>query len=147
MHRGRAAALVVGVALALATQWRVWDDTPALAVVNGTVAVAFVLTGALLAEYPEQRANGRLMALTGVAWSGVWLDAWNNPVLFVGSDGLANVTVSGRPRPQRVTSAGVFDYPEVDLPSLPKSRRPFFASAGADGDFRTGDDNVYSFEQ
>jgi hypothetical protein len=34
-----------------------------------------VLTGALLAEYPEQRANGRLLAGTGVAWSGVWLDA------------------------------------------------------------------------
>jgi hypothetical protein len=24
--------------------------------------------------------------------------------------------------------------------------RPFWASAGADGDFRTGDDNMYSFE-
>ena len=80
---GRTGALLAGVALALATQWRVWDDTPALAVVNGTVSVAFVLTGALLAEYREQRANGRLMALTGVAWSGVWLDAWNNPVLSV----------------------------------------------------------------
>jgi signal transduction histidine kinase len=80
---GRAAALLGGVALALATQWRVWDDTPALALVNGTVSIAFVLTGALLAEYPEQRANGRLMAFTGVAWSGVWLDAWDNPVLSV----------------------------------------------------------------
>jgi signal transduction histidine kinase len=79
----RVGALLAGGALALATQWRVWDDTPALAMVNGTVAVAFVLTGALLAEYPSQRANGRLMALTGVAWSGVWLDAWDSPVLSI----------------------------------------------------------------
>jgi hypothetical protein len=25
--------------------------------------------------------------------------------------------------------------------------KPFFASAGADGDFTTGDDNIYSFEE
>ena len=43
----------------------------------------------------------------------------------------------------RVTSVGV----DVITAPLPATRRPFFASAGPDGDFRTGDDNLYSFDQ
>ena len=31
-------------------------------------------------------------------------------------------------------------------PVVSRTGRPFFASAGPDGDFSTGDDNVYSFE-
>jgi signal transduction histidine kinase len=76
-------ALLAGTALALFTQWPIWDRLPALAVVNGVVTVAFVLTGALMARYREQRANGRLIAMTGVAWSGVWLDGWDVPALSV----------------------------------------------------------------
>jgi prepilin-type N-terminal cleavage/methylation domain-containing protein len=82
------------------------------------------------------------------------LDAWNNPIIFVGSDGLTGVTFESRKdsstKEWRVTTTGL-------VPSTPggtvspadrsKSWRPFFASAGPDGDFRTGDDNVYSFEQ
>jgi hypothetical protein len=82
------------------------------------------------------------------------LDAWGNPIIFVGSDGLAGVTVESRKSgatlsPQRVTSAGLFDYggDPYDTTNLPRNRRPFFASAGPDGDFKLGDDNVYSFEQ
>ena len=80
---GRVGALVGGSVLALVTQWPVWQQSPALAVVNGIVAIAFLLTGALLAEYAEQRANGLLMAATGIAWSGVWLDGWGSPPLSV----------------------------------------------------------------
>ncbi len=76
-----AGAVLAGGVLAVATQWPIWDRVPALAVVNGVVTVAFVLTGALMAQYREQRANGRLLAATGVAWSGVWLDGWDVPVL------------------------------------------------------------------
>ena len=83
------------------------------------------------------------------------LDAWSNPIVFVGSDGLAGVRYEakkqgdGPPKPQRVTTAGIYDLKgsAYDTDGLPKSRRPFFASAGPDGDFKTGDDNVYSFEQ
>ena len=80
---GRVGALLAGMLLAGATQWPLLDTTPALAVVNGVVTVAFVFTGALMAQYPEQRANGRLLAVTGIAWSGVWLDGWENPALSV----------------------------------------------------------------
>jgi signal transduction histidine kinase len=76
-------ALVSGTVLAVLTQWPIWPGSPALAVVNGVVTVAFLLTAALLAEHREQRANGRLMAVTGIAWSGVWLDAWASAPLSV----------------------------------------------------------------
>jgi hypothetical protein len=32
------------------------------------------------------------------------------------------------------------------LPYVTQIGRPFFASAGPDGDFATGDDNIYSFQ-
>ena len=83
------------------------------------------------------------------------LDGWNNPIIFVGRDGLRAVTFEAlkdgtTPRPQRITSAGQFTTSgdsAAELDSLPQSRRPFFASAGPDGDFTKGDDNLYSFEQ
>jgi type II secretory pathway pseudopilin PulG len=79
------------------------------------------------------------------------LDAWNNPIIYVGSDGLMGVNYESKKNgstfvPQRVTSAGVVAS-GVPLAQLPVGRRPFFASAGPDGDFKTGDDNLYSFEQ
>ena len=86
------------------------------------------------------------------------LDAWGNPIIFVGSRGLIGVYVGKKPgtdgskgedydppRAQRVTSAGTFDV--KGAAGIPAGVRPFFASAGPDGNFRTGDDNVYSFQQ
>jgi prepilin-type N-terminal cleavage/methylation domain-containing protein len=79
------------------------------------------------------------------------LDAWNNPIIFVGSDGLTGVTFTSKSGEFRVTSTGLVSAPtgggSVDPNTRSKSWRPFFASAGPDGDFHTGDDNVYSFEQ
>jgi hypothetical protein len=77
------------------------------------------------------------------------LDAWNNPVIFVGADGLAGVRFESKADNQdyRVTSTGVvLGTGLADTATRSKSWRPFFASAGPDGDFRTGDDNVYSFQ-
>lgn len=56
-------------------------------------------------------------------------DAWNNPILFVPAGGLTDVRIDGASR-------------TITAPD----GRPFFVSAGADGNFITGDDNVYSFE-
>jgi prepilin-type N-terminal cleavage/methylation domain-containing protein len=78
------------------------------------------------------------------------LDAWNNPIIYVGSRGLAGVDLVKKPggdfdKPnQQVTSVGVFPLLKPTDPT-PAGARPFFASAGPDGNFRTGDDNVYSF--
>jgi type II secretory pathway pseudopilin PulG len=59
----------------------------------------------------------------------ILLDAWNNPIIFVPGSGL-QTTVNG--------STIVITAPD---------KQPFFASAGPDGDFTHGDDNVYSFEK
>lgn len=113
-------ALLVGVGVALFTQWPTWDRAPALAVVNAVVTVAFVLTGALMAQYREQRSNGRLLALSGIAWSGVWLDGWGDPVL--------SMVALFCPAPY-VTAAGVvlLRYPGSRL--LPRERA-FLAVVG-----------------
>lgn len=58
------------------------------------------------------------------------LDGWGNPILFVPAGGMTNVTVSGQVK---------------TISSL--DGKPFFASAGPDGSFAAGDDNVYSFDR
>ncbi len=68
------------------------------------------------------------------------LDAWGNPILFVPAAGLINVWQVDKPTstaPATFTAANPLQAP---------NNRPFFVSAGPDGDFRTGDDNLYSFE-
>ena len=77
------------------------------------------------------------------------LDAWGNPIIFVGSGGLKGVwfeahrtSPTAEPPNKKVTSVGVLD----ESVATPQSARPFFASAGPDGDIETGDDNMYSFE-
>jgi prepilin-type N-terminal cleavage/methylation domain-containing protein len=62
------------------------------------------------------------------------LDAWGHPLLFVPGGGLMGVTRAG---------AVVNDYL---TPIKSPDERPFWASAGPDGDFSKGDDNLYSFE-
>ena len=73
------------------------------------------------------------------------LDAWGNPILVVGKAGIAGVKFEGDTKDFRVTTSGP-STGSVDLVNPPKNWRPFFASAGPDGDFKTGDDNLYSFD-
>lgn len=56
-------------------------------------------------------------------------DGWGKQILYCGSS-LTNVTSGGSSRPDVKSPDG----------------RPFWVSAGPDGDFATHDDNVYSFE-
>ncbi len=79
----------------------------------------------------------------------VLLDSWGNPIIFIPSDGLANVTFSSQRdatnllKLYTVTSTGK-NSPTL-VPSSPADQ-PFFMSAGPDGDLGLGDDNLYSFE-
>ncbi len=93
----------------------------------------------------------------------ILLDGWNNPILFVpppdltpGSDnwddryGLRKVGLQDESPDKRVVNpGGLIDntqYPSPgDIERL-KHYRPFFVSAGPDGNFQTHDDNIYSFE-
>jgi type II secretory pathway pseudopilin PulG len=58
------------------------------------------------------------------------LDGWGNPILFVPAEGLSGVTFNGTPNRTIVSP----------------NNRPFFASAGPDGNFLNGDDNINSFD-
>jgi len=76
------------------------------------------------------------------------IDAWRNPIIFVPSGGMTNIYVGGPIPPASVVALGngaaqSLNYGQrVKIRSL--DQRPFFASAGPDGNFQTGDDNVYS---
>jgi hypothetical protein len=84
------------------------------------------------------------------------LDAWQNPIIFVPASGL-RVRKLGAGKtlvPADKTQTFIVTSPEgktaldtsSGLPYTTQVGRPFFASAGPDGDFATGDDNIYSFE-
>jgi len=68
-------------------------------------------------------------------------DAWENPLLFVPSGGLKDVTLESTGgtggTKHVITSSGQAVSP---------ANRAFWASAGPDGNFITGDDNLYSFQ-
>jgi prepilin-type N-terminal cleavage/methylation domain-containing protein len=97
------------------------------------------------------------------------VDAWQNPIIFVPSAGLrvavgwsgmdtykAGALVVDSNKLYRAIKAnhgtptsdtGVWEqYTGPGVVTSP-DHRPFFASAGPDGDFRTPDDNIYSFQQ
>ena len=69
------------------------------------------------------------------------LDGWSNPILFIPPGGL-RTTIEGQKK--IVTSGGVVnDSPGPGETYPVPGSRAFFASAGPDGDFSQGDDNVY----
>ncbi len=63
------------------------------------------------------------------------VDAWDNPILFVPTSGLKGVKLEADVNPN-----------DDSNPIKSPGGKPFFASAGPDGDFSKGDDNLYSFE-
>src|SRR5687767_7450712 len=87
----------------------------------------------LVVESPTESA--------GLPSSPVLLDGWRNPIIFVPSGGLEGVTITGST--VVITSSGQRKAGEASI----VTDRPFWASAGADGDFSTGEDNIYSFSK
>lgn len=86
----------------------------------------------------------------------ILLDAWNNPIIFVPGTGLRLRLLNGKSSfdAADINQTAIVISPEgkVDKqidspPRVIQAGRPFFASAGPDGDFSKGDDNIYSFEQ
>lgn len=69
------------------------------------------------------------------------LDGWGNPIIFVPASGLKVLLMNG---------GTTYDSTNTNLKLqtvTAPDHRPFWASAGPDGDFTRGDDNLYSFEQ
>jgi prepilin-type N-terminal cleavage/methylation domain-containing protein len=95
----------------------------------------------------------------------ILLDAWRNPIIFVPGTGLRVLLLNGQKDYQLGSSANLteqrkqiyivvspegkvkYDPTGSAAPYVTQPGRPFFASAGPDGDFTRGDDNIYSFEQ
>lgn len=80
----------------------------------------------------------------------ILLDGWGNPIIFVPRGGI-HIYVPDSSNPSSSTlylvrSTGVFRGTATD-PPLTGNERPFWASAGEDGDFTLGDDNLYSFQE
>ncbi|MDB5296991.1 MAG: hypothetical protein JWO31_2974 [Phycisphaerales bacterium] len=77
-------------------------------------------------------------------------DAWGNPLILVPSGGLMKVKVNGTDLTTPITSTGLVrdtgKYPTL-AEDPARQNRPFWASAGPDGNFYEGDDNIYSFEK
>jgi hypothetical protein len=86
----------------------------------------------------------------------ILLDAWHNPIIFVPATGLRvrklqqEKELDPTNKEQTVIDISPEGRTLIDtasgLPYVTQIGRPFFASAGPDGDFATGDDNIYSFQ-
>lgn len=84
-------------------------------------------------------------------------DGWGNPIILVPATGLMVLHLNDQkeyqpsdPRQKFVVispEGSVVDNGTSTGPKVMRPGRPFFASAGPDGDFSKGDDNIYSFEQ
>lgn len=80
----------------------------------------------------------------------VLLDGWGNPIVFVPRGGINSThneaTANGITTiTYLVRSTGEFKVGAMN-PPMTGNEVPFWASAGEDGDFIQGDDNLYSFE-
>jgi prepilin-type N-terminal cleavage/methylation domain-containing protein len=118
--------------------------------VTGTIAMQKVVS------LPENRAAlGKISTKMLPTWliatstftpspTNIYLDAWGNPIIYVPTGGLEGVTLQAQSgKIYRVQSNGMTETSDT----AKTNARPFFASAGPDGDFVKGDDNIYSFEQ
>jgi len=84
------------------------------------------------------------------------VDGWNNPIIFVPATGLKVRLLNGKTSFDKtdmtqnwiiVSPEGKVDSNGTAAPQVTTPGRPFWASAGPDGDFSKGDDNIYSFEK
>jgi len=113
-----------------------------------TTPVPNMPTGAPIALYV------RAGAVANVKPAPILLDGWGNPIIFVPASGMI-VTLKGGTLPSSTTgppqylvrTSGITPYNPASIPLVGANDRPFWASAGSDGIFDTGDDNVYSFKQ
>jgi prepilin-type N-terminal cleavage/methylation domain-containing protein len=92
--------------------------------------IAIPQVNGVQAAQPQPPSDAYWLAATEDATVPVMLDGWGNPIIFVPSGALTNVTAGG--------NVGTFKSPDG---------RPFWASAGPDGIMSQGDDNMYSFEK
>jgi prepilin-type N-terminal cleavage/methylation domain-containing protein len=135
--------------------WKM-PNAESLAVLNNTGAAMKVLqiipaNKTLMTQVSRDRVatlpNGNIL----------FLDGWGNPILFIPKTGFPlEKDMFGLPKGGLLTSVGILaNKPDGTHPSIPANAKPFWMSAGPNGDF--GDlalrnakkpmDNICSFEQ
>jgi prepilin-type N-terminal cleavage/methylation domain-containing protein len=111
----------------------------------------------MLAQIPADQLLNITESSGGQVIGPVVLDGWNNPIIFVPRAGLGGVRRGEPPADYVVRSNRTYNptapADQTQLRNMPGTVRPFFASAGPDGNFgamangnAAGDDNLYSFE-
>jgi hypothetical protein len=110
----------------------------------------FTYHGAALSnpvDLASMAASNNLTETTQSSWiptpniTPLVLDAWGNPIIFVPGSGLIVYSKAGGH--SDATKGYIYQVVLIQSPD----HKPFFASAGPDGDFSNGDDNIYSFEE
>jgi prepilin-type N-terminal cleavage/methylation domain-containing protein len=102
--------------------------------------------------------EGQETATVKTSATPILLDGWNNPILLVPATGLRVRLLNGEKSldPTKPGQTALIISPEGTstppaMPNVPgklvRAGKPFFVSAGPDGDFAKGDDNIYSFEE
>lgn len=99
----------------------------------------------------EVPPGGKPSLFTMDNYGAVLLDGWGDPIIFVPRGGIhVNIkdpaNPSGTPNEYVVRSTGMFPASQLSTRPVLPADRPFFASAGQDGDFTLGEDNIYSFQ-
>lgn len=131
---------IIGAGQAVA--WQVGDVTSGGADRAGPVVTSTAGAMASLMKVPSnQKAVSQLPGNKNMPIGGseVLLDGWGNPIIYVPPGGITVYVTTGAATATQVTMKS-------------RDNRPFFASAGPDGDFGAttgdttglGDDNVYS---
>ena len=72
----------------------------------------------------------------------IFLDSHRNPIIYVPKGGMSGVTQGGKPI--TVATPGARNVTVGGTTVFQVSG--FFAASGEDGNFQSGDDNVYSFQ-
>ncbi len=144
--------LVMGLLVGMPVNRAAVDKTSSSALMTNPVADKSIPEarlgplGTSLTTVPNPtNANDR----TGALRPAIFVDAWNNPIIFVPAAGLRGIKFNEHgPTELHIINSTAAVSEEADIADYrtPGTARPFFASAGPDGDFSTGDDNVYSFE-
>lgn len=107
----------------------------------------------------QQSMNGQSGGNQSLAVQKAWnaraiiLDGWGDPIIYVPAGGLhvslvdASTGTYGQRNEYIVRSTGTFLASDLKNHPITTADRPFWASAGQDGDFAKGEDNVYSFQK
>lgn len=107
-------------------------DTKTLSVSNTPANGIPALTVSL-----DASTGGGTQTLPAINQGTIFLDAWRNPIIFVPGGGLADVQSYDPTTATKLSNPFTVKSPDG---------RPFWVSAGPDGNIRTNSDNIYSFE-